>query len=71
MLINWDEAKPIIERRITAATAALEKAEDLREIGKAQGRIEVLREFLNLPEVLAMHQQSKQVAEREGRSNPQ
>jgi hypothetical protein len=67
VLINWDDAKDIIARRITAATAALEKAEDLREIGKNQGRIEVLREFLNLPNVLALHAQSKKEAETDGK----
>lgn len=66
MLINWDDAKDIIERRITAAVSGLEKADDLREIGKQQGRIEVLREFLNLPNVLAMHVASKKEAEKHG-----
>lgn len=66
MLINWDDAKDIIERQITAATSDLEKAEDLREIGKQQGRIEVLRKFLNLPNVLALHAASKKEAETNG-----
>lgn len=71
MQIKWEDAKEIIERRLAAATGELVGASDLREIGKCQGRVEVLREFLKLPEVLAMHQQSKQAAEREGRTNPQ
>lgn len=50
--IVWHEAQPILSRRLRAAIRGLKDASDLREIGKWQGRIEVLEEMYDFPKVL-------------------
>ncbi len=53
-IILWRDLRALLDQRIEAALAELDKADGLREIGRAQGRLAAYREMKNLPETIRM-----------------
>lgn len=51
-IVVWSEVRAVLERKIDAAITEVSDAEGLREMGKAQGRLEVYREMLNFPRTM-------------------
>lgn len=51
-IVVWSEVREVLERKIDAAITEVSEAEGLREMGKAQGRLEVYREMMNLPRTM-------------------
>lgn len=51
-IVVWAEVREILERKVDAAITEVSEAEGLREMGKAQGRLEVYREMLNFPRTM-------------------
>jgi hypothetical protein len=54
-IILWRDLKQYLEQRMEVALSELDKAEGLRDIGLAQGKLRAFREMKNnLPETLRM-----------------
>lgn len=48
-IVVWAEVADVLNRRLAKAMESLDSADDMRAIGKAQGRIATLQEMLTLP----------------------
>lgn len=51
-IVVWSEAMEVLDRNIEQAMIDAANATDLREMGKAQGRLEAFRQMKALPRLL-------------------
>jgi hypothetical protein len=62
-IVVWSEVVEVLQRRLAKAMESLDGADDMRAIGKAQGRIAVLQEMLTLPAAMVSADEMDAAAE--------